>query len=1076
MSVAIRSAHNEAQARSSPTDQARSLPETFEQQVNLHRKRTALSADGWTPTYEMLNAVANRIARYLLSRGGSRGDRIALLMRHDTPLMAAVLAVLKAARIVVVLNSTDPPTRHRQVLGDADPGLILTDSANRQVAHEVAGATCDVFCLDGLFTGLSAPNPGLLIAPDDIAFLIYTSGSTGRPKGVMQTHRKIMHNAHRVARGMELTAEDRVVLPASLSGGHGVAVTWCSLLNGATLCPFPLSERGMSGLADFLRAQEITIYSSSASVFRHFVKTLSTGDHFPQVRIVRLGSEPASSDDFTAFQRHFDDGCILLHTLSSSETGNIAQIRLARDDCVAQGRLPVGQPVEGVDVLLVDEQGMQVADGEAGEIVVKSRFLSSGYWRNTSLTAERFGGPDKPGGIRTFRTGDVARRTPEGLLAVVGRRDARFKMHGFVVEPVEIENALLHQPGVEQTLVCRPPNLADAPLVAFLTLRVGHTASATALRRALRDTLPSHMVPTSFVFLDSFPLTPHGKVDREKLCQMIAPGRPRQIGEPPTTDSERLLAAIWAEIFDQEFQSIGKRNDFFEMGGDSLKAAVVTAKIHAALGVEIDLGTLTTNPTLSALAAVIDTLRRAGAHDRVPRPVPTSREAGLPLSYEQERTWMYSRTPEASAAYTVACSHSIDGPLDVDALRVSMSYIAGRHEILRTSFDEIDNKPVQIVHSPSPVSVPLLDFTHGPDAEEQATLFLRSEARRAFDLTQPPLLRFWIIKIRDDHHWLLRISHHIISDTWSWKVYLRELGLLYEARIRGKDFPLPEVAPLQYGDYAIWQRRALGPESPHRHKAITWWKSLFAGGPTSLDLPFQRAETFPRAEPGDGLRWWGLRPDISSSLENFRREESTTYYSVRLAAFVALLVGETGRSEVIVGTYATNRSRIEFQDIFGFFANLMTLRLCCDLGCTFREWVSIVRRTVNEAVSHGEIPHEQLCEELRKQGTIPPDVHAIFGASDHNSPIRFGGLEVTWLDRRMETMPWGFSLTFDQHNEHDHCRVDFDARIYDPHGVSAFIDRLIRFLDAASFEPDLKLSQLLEMTGPPQHSRVSVGL
>ena len=214
------------------------------------RRRTAVLSSGWQATYATLDGVANRVARYLLSRGGSRGDRIALLMRHDTPLMAAALAVLKSARTVVVLNTTDPPHRLRQVLEDADPCLIMTDEANSEVAREIAHDSRDVFYCDGLLTGPGARSPHVAIAPDDVAFLVYTSGSTGRPKGVMQTHRKIVHNALRVARGMELTADDRVVLTASLSGGHGVAMTWCSLLNGAALCPFPLGERGMTGLAD----------------------------------------------------------------------------------------------------------------------------------------------------------------------------------------------------------------------------------------------------------------------------------------------------------------------------------------------------------------------------------------------------------------------------------------------------------------------------------------------------------------------------------------------------------------------------------------------------------------------------------------------------------------------------------------------------------------------------------------------------------------------------------------------------------------------------------------------------------
>jgi amino acid adenylation domain-containing protein len=1044
---------------------ATTLPARFEQQVIAHPSRPALGSGGWRPTYEALNRAANRLASSVLSYGGGYGDRVAVLMRHDTPIVAAVLAVLKAGRIVVVLNPTDPPERLSQLLDDAAPHVVMTDAPNRDVALEIAGERRHVFCCEDAAVDRPDANLAAGGCADDVAFLVYTSGSTGRPKGVMQTHRSVLHNALGQAGRIGLQPGDRIVLPASLSGGHGVAMLWCSLVTGATLCPFPIMESGLRGLASFLREHHITVYSSTASVFRHFMKTLASGERFPNIRAVRLGSEPATSDDFDAFRRHFGDTSILVHTLSSSECGNIASVCLHPGDPVRPGRLPAGRPVEGIELRLVDEHDVPVADGECGEIVVRSPNLSPGYWRNPSLTAERFWKVPGVGRVVEFRTGDLARFTPDGMLDFAGRRDARIKIHGFNIEPAEVETAIARQPGIEQSVVCRASESSDPCLVAYVTLRPGQTSSSSALRQNLRRSLPGPMIPRKFHFLDAFPLTPHGKIDRAKLALLNLAAPDPTTGAHARDETELLVAKLWEEILGQA--GIRMDDDFFELGGDSLKAAVLTAKLSAALGVDLDLGAVIDFPTVAALSNRIGELLVTDARRRVLGPVPVSHDAALPLSYEQERIWKYSRTPETSAPYTVACSHRIVGKLDLEALRASMRHLARRHAMLRTSFVEVLGLPMQVVHEDVPIPVPLLDLGARTDAEEQATLFLRAEARRPFDLAEPPLVRFWIVRIRHNEHWLLRLCHHIISDSWSWSLYLQELGVLYEAKTRGEPFPLPELEPLQYGDYAVWQRRVQGPHSADRPDLIDWWQKTFSPLPPALELPFERPEPFPLAEPAEGLFWWGLAPEISGRLSDIGRGAGATYFTVRFAAFLAVLGGETGQDDLIVGTYISNRTRIELQGMFGFFSNLITVRVGSNPTISFRDWIYAVGRRVNLARARGDIPYEHLCEELRIRGQVPPEIRAICGISDNTESSGFGGLDVTWLDRRMESMPWGFSLTFDPHNEQERCRVDFDATIYEPAGVRAFIDRLIRFLDAASCHPDLSVERLLAMTSRP---------
>ena len=533
--------------------------------------RIALGSGDWQPTYAALNAAANRLAQRLLPYGGA-GERVALLMRHDSPLIAAMLAVLKAGRVVVALNPSEPPARLEGLLGDAEPCLILTDAIHQPLARQVAGRR-EVLCCDDLLDGSPAPNLDRPIAADALAFLIYTSGSTGRPKAVMQTHGNIQHNVYRQTCGMGLHEADRIAFLASLSGGQGLATAWCSLLNGAALCPYPIMDQGIAGLADWLRQRRITVYASSASVFRHFLRTLGNDDRFPDVRLVRLASEPIQADDVAAFRRHFGDDCVLFHTLSSSESGNITQRHVTGNEHVPEGRLSVGWPALGMTVLLLDEQGREVTGDEIGELAVRSRYLSPGYWRQEALTAERFSGS---GDRRIFRGGDLARRLADGSLVFMGRQDACVKVRGYRVEPAEIEATLLRLPGVAgAVVVAQPGPNCDAQLVAYLT---GQASSAETLHRALRPILPAHMIPSGFVFLERWPLTPHGKIDREALRRISLAAEPART-DPPATETEAALANIWAEVFRRK--AIGRQDHFFDLGGDSLVAMVMAAKIQA---------------------------------------------------------------------------------------------------------------------------------------------------------------------------------------------------------------------------------------------------------------------------------------------------------------------------------------------------------------------------------------------------------------------------------------------------------------------------------------------------------------
>jgi hypothetical protein len=449
----------------------------------------------------------------------------------------------------------------------------------------------------------------------------------------------------------------------------------------------------------------------------------------------------------------------------------------------------------------------------------------------------------------------------------------------------------------------------------------------------------------------------------------------------------------------------------------------------------------------------VDDRRAAGAQDDRPPITRASRTDPLPLSFAQERIWRAGQAGQAPG-YGVATAFRVTGPLDVDALRDSVEDIVRRHEMLRTTFSTREGQPVQVVHPPAPIELPLIDLRGAPDAEAQADELVAASQRTAFDLERGPLLRLALVQLGDDEHRLLRVSHHIISDHWAWRLFFDELAVLYEARLRGEPAPLRDDPPPQYADFAVWERRWMQPGAPRYRESLDWWRRAFTPAPEPMAFPFARAAPKDDAAVADAVFWWGLEPEVSEGLNRLGRETGSTYYVTRLAVFAAALARETGRDDIVLGAYVTTRRRAETQAMFGFFSNLTTFRMDLAGRPTFRECLARVRAAVVETAPHTEVPYDQLSARLAESGTPVPEIRTIFGVSDRPPPMRFGGLEVEPLKRTFQHMPWGLSIGFDRWDETDRCRVDFDARLYDPVGVRSFVDGLQRLAGEVAADPD----------------------
>jgi amino acid adenylation domain-containing protein len=583
-----------------------SIPRRFEEIVRGSLDRPAIRDHRQQWSYRTLNRAANRIAHPLLARLGTGAEPVALLFEQGVPMTAAIFGVLKTSKFYVPLDPSFPPELLGTMVEDAEPRLVLTNSGSLPLARKLVQDESRILTLDTPNLQLPVENPGLPISPDTPAYLLYTSGSTGRPKGVIQNHRNVLCDIRRQSHDLHVTKKDRFGLLFSYCSSTSVSHIFGALLNGATVLPFALGSQGFIQLADWLDREAITILDINVSTFRRFIASLPAGKRFASVRLLALGGEPVHEIDVEAYRQHFTADCVLQNALGTTETRTIAQYFIGHQTQLKSGTVPVGFAVAGKQVLLLDELGNEVAPGEVGEVVVKSRYLSPGYWRNPELTQAAFKTDPAGSGECLYFTGDLGRKQPDGCLIHVGRKDFQVKIRGFRVEVAEVEAALKSLADIEEAVaVARDDTLGNKQLVAYVVARPGHTPSLKRLRHAISHKLPSYMAPARFVFLRALPRLPTGKVDRGALPVPPALTSPAEEDHvPPTTPLELQLVRIWEEVLGVE--PVGIKDNFFDLGGDSLLAASLLSSIEEALHCEVSVASLLAAPTLEQFAKRLD--------------------------------------------------------------------------------------------------------------------------------------------------------------------------------------------------------------------------------------------------------------------------------------------------------------------------------------------------------------------------------------------------------------------------------------------------------------------------------------
>jgi amino acid adenylation domain-containing protein len=513
------------------------------------------------------------------------------------------LGVLKAGKVYVPLDCTLPVAKICRILADFEPALILTDQHNVSLAVALVASSMTVLNVESLDARLSCDDPKQPVSPEDLCYIHYTSGSTGEPKGVVQNHRNEIHNIMTNTNAMRVSPEDRISLVRSNNVGAS-RDTLLALLNGASLFPADLNEKSVD-LGKWLIDEEITVFTCVTSVFRHALKNVNEGQCFPKVRLIHVGGEAITKADVELYKKYFSDNCLFVSRLGLSETETLTYFFINKRTEITEDRVPVGYPLEGNEIFLLDDDGQEVGANRVGEIAVKSRYLAVGYWRQPELTRAKFLSDPNGDNVRIYMTGDLGYRLPDGCLVHVGRKDFQVKIRGHRVEVPEVELALRQFPGIREAVVTPWDDSRGAKhLAAYFVPEQGHAPKIGQLRSYLNQKIPSYMLPSSFVQLEKLPLTAGGKVDRKSLPQ---PGSSRPTLDvryvEASTAVEKVLSSLWTEVMGVD--AVGIHDNFWELGGDSLLAAQIVSRVNESFSQEVSPKILLEAPTVAELSALV---------------------------------------------------------------------------------------------------------------------------------------------------------------------------------------------------------------------------------------------------------------------------------------------------------------------------------------------------------------------------------------------------------------------------------------------------------------------------------------
>ncbi|MGW1543288.1 non-ribosomal peptide synthase/polyketide synthase [Streptomyces sp. NPDC002309] len=1033
------------------------LAELFEAQAARRQDAIAVAFDDAELSYAELNARANRLARLLVSHGVRPEDRVAVMMDRSADLVVALLATVKAGAAYVPVDPAYPADRIAFMMADARPALLVTQQAHARVEipEQRVVAVDDpatVAELEGLGAqDLSDADRGGRPSAVHPAYVIYTSGSTGRPKGVVVPQQAVVRLVQQ-ANYVTLGDDDVVAQASSVSFDAATFEIWGALTNGAKLVGVDrdvlLSPERLTARIE--RSRITTMFVTTA-LFNRLAAEAREG--LGSLRYLLFGGEAV---DPVSVRRVMESAGPehLLHVYGPTETTTFATWHAV--ERVEGATVPIGGPVSGNRLYVLDAALRPVPPGVAGELYVSGAGLARGYLDRPALNAERFvAAPYDGPGERMYRTGDLVRWTAGGQLEFIGRTDHQVKIRGFRIELGEVEAVLASHPDIAQaTVVVREDHPGDKRVVGYVV--PGDDASGAvldgpdggAVREYMSRLLPDYMVPSAVVVLDAIPLTVNGKLDREALpapdFTAASPGRASR------TLQEELLTQAFADVLG--LPHVGVDDNFFDLGGHSLLATRLVSRVRTTLGAEIPIRALFETPTVAGLAQRLTDSETARQRlTAVPRP------ATVPLSFAQQRLWFLGELEGPSGLYNIPITLRLTGDLDPDALRTALTDVVARHEALRTVFASVDGTPEQHILGPDAIDLRLPTAEVAEGELEQA---VADESHRPFDLAREIPLRARLFTVAPQDHVLVLVLHHVAGDGWSLAPLARDISTAYAAR-SGGHAPAWEPLPVQYADYALWQRELLGdpddPESLH-HAQLAHWRQTLAGLPEELALPGDRSRP-PVATHRGGTASLHIDAELHQRLSALARAEGVTMFMVLNAAVATLLSRLGAGTDIPIGTSVAGRTDESLDELVGFFVNTLVIRTDVSGDPSFREMLRRVREQSLGALARQDVPFERLVEDLAPTRSMArhPLFQIMLGLQNNTSPtLDLPGLDAAPLPSGAQPAKFDLDIqlqeTFAPQGRPNGLAgvITYATDLFDHTTVVTLIERLVRFLDAVA--------------------------
>ncbi|MDH0732573.1 non-ribosomal peptide synthase/polyketide synthase [Pseudomonas sichuanensis] len=979
-----------------PLDQP--VQRLIEAQVALTPDAPALQLGDQVLSYAQLNARANQLARHLVHLGVGPDCLVGIALERSVEMVVGLLAVLKAGGAYVPLDPEYPTERLAYMIEDSGVQLLLTSAALLERLPVPAGVNC--LSLDTLALGhLAEDDLGVVVQGENLAYMIYTSGSTGRPKGAANRHRALTNRLCWMQQAYGLDASDAVLQKTPFSFDVSVWEFFWPLMTGARLVlARPGEHRDPARLVRLINEHGITTLHFVPSMLQAFMLDPQAGSCQGLKRIICSGEALALDTQQQVLAQLGQAGLYNLYGPTE------AAIDVTHWTCREQHQhsVPIGEPIANLSTHILDAGLNPVAAGVVGELYLGGEGLARGYHQRPGLTAERFVASPFGAGQRLYRTGDLARYRADGVIEYAGRIDHQVKIRGLRIELGEIEARLQEQAQVSECVAIAGQGAAGVQLLAYVVPSDPALAGAEAavqralvdqLKAALGQSMPDYMVPAHMILLPSMPLSPNGKLDRKAL-PAFDQRQVQALYRAPETERERSVAAIWQQLLGCE--QVGLDDDFFTLGGHSLLATQLVSRVRQALAIDVPLRVLFEHSQLQAFVAAL-----AQGERREVEAIPAlPRDAGLALSYAQERQWFLWQLEPHSTAYVIPMVLQLQGELDVAALGQAFQALFERHESLRTCFQEQDGQCVQVFHDGVQFPLPVQCLPAG--AEEQAAIaaFVGEQVGRPFDLRGDLLMRAALLQLAPQRHVLVVTQHHIVSDGWSMQVMIDELLHCYGAARAGQPVQLPALA-IQYADYAAWQRQWM--DAGERERQLDYWKTHLGTAPVVLELPTDHVRPVQQSLRGARLEV-PVDAALHQRLKALAEQQGSTLFMLLLAAYQTLLFRSSGQPRIRVGVPIANRNRLETERLIGFFVNTQVLQADLRGEDSFLDLLAQVRQATLAAQDHQDLPFEQLVDALQPERSLSysPLFQVMFNhqaehAGAAQAPRALAGLEVRSL-------------------------------------------------------------------------------